>query len=87
MVYLKITNCAQTFQGSGKMILSMDAIFGLPRKKAAGESVRPPLHGQLFFHDQDLVDEYVRSVNTIKYSSDKVYLNRMCTIYELFINM
>ena len=26
-------------QGSGKVIVSMDAIFGLPRKKAAGGSV------------------------------------------------
>ena len=41
------------------MIVSMDGIFGLPRKRAAGESVRPPRHGQLFFHDQNMVDEYV----------------------------
>ena len=73
MVYLKINNRAQTFQGSGKMMLSVDAIFGLPRKKTAGESVRPPLRGELFFLDQDLVDECVSSANTIKYSSHKVY--------------
>ena len=29
-------------------IVSMDAIFGLPRKKAAGESVREPLDGHIF---------------------------------------
>ena len=37
----------------------MDALFGLPRKKAAGVSVRPPLTGNLFFEDQIAVDEYV----------------------------
>ena len=39
----------------------MDALFGLPRKVAAGSSVRPPLHGNLFFEDQSIVDEYVSS--------------------------
>ena len=37
----------------------MDAIFGLPRKKSAGVSFRPPLHQGLFFHDQDEVDQFV----------------------------
>ena len=37
----------------------MDALFGLPRKKSAGNSVRPPLTGNLFFEDQTAVDEYV----------------------------
>lgn len=37
----------------------MDALFGLPRKKSAGKSVRPPLTGHLFFEDQTAVDEYV----------------------------
>lgn len=41
------------------MIVSLDAIFGLPRKKAAGKSVRQPLHGDLFFADQSQIDEYV----------------------------
>ena len=39
----------------------MDALFGLPRKKAAGKSHRQPLHGNLFFGDQQSVDEYVAS--------------------------
>ena len=37
----------------------MDAIFGLPRKKSAGISFRPPLHQVLFFHDQKEVDQFV----------------------------
>ena len=37
----------------------MDALFGLPRKKAAGKSFRDPLHRSLFFGDQCAVDEYV----------------------------
>ena len=37
----------------------MDALFGLPRRKLAGESFRNPLHGHVFFGDQESVDEYV----------------------------
>ena len=41
------------------MVYSLDALFGLPRKKSAGESFRSPLHGDLFFCDQTEVDEFV----------------------------
>ncbi len=41
------------------MVLSMDALFGLPRKKSAGVSYRAPLHADLFFKDQLSVDEFV----------------------------
>ena len=44
---------------SGAMIISLDALFGLPRKKAAGKSHRDPLHGDLFFGNQSSVDEHV----------------------------
>ena len=37
----------------------MDALFGLPRKKAAGVSYREPLHGDLFFNNQSAVDQFV----------------------------
>ena len=37
----------------------MDALFGLPRKKAAGQSVREPIHGHLLFGDQASADEFV----------------------------
>ena len=56
------------------MIVSIDAIFGLPRKKSAGESVRAPLHGHLFFHDQTVVDEYVESASKHKFTSHKVHV-------------
>ena len=44
---------------SGAMIISLDALFGLPRKKAAWKSHRDPLHGDLFFGNQSSVDEHV----------------------------
>ena len=44
---------------SGAMILSLDALFDLPRKKAAGKSHRDALHGDLFFGNQSSVDEHV----------------------------
>ena len=40
--------CKNYWQENGKMIVSMDALFGLCRKKAAGKSVEPPLHNGLF---------------------------------------
>lgn len=46
-------------QTNGKVVYAMDALFGLPRKKAAGQSYREPLHGNLCFHDQSAVDEFV----------------------------
>ena len=45
-------------QESGTVVYAMDALFGLPRKKAAGTSCREALHGQQFFENQEAVDEY-----------------------------
>ena len=44
---------------AGKLVLAMDALFGLPRKKSAGTSYRDPLHGELFFCRQSPVDLFV----------------------------
>ena len=38
---------------------AMDALFGLPKKKSAGESYRSSLHGELFFIEQTDVDLFV----------------------------
>ena len=46
---------------NGTLFESMDALFGLPRKKPAGSSVRDPLHGSRFFYNQDEVDKFVQS--------------------------
>ncbi len=43
------------------MVLSIDALFGLPRKKSAGVSHRDPVQGSLFFCDQSSVDEFVKT--------------------------
>ncbi|XP_028412340.1 uncharacterized protein LOC114535157 [Dendronephthya gigantea] len=50
--------------GDGTLIESFDACFGLPRKKAAGSSVREPLHGGTFFSNQEKVDNFVDSYPT-----------------------
>lgn len=41
------------------MIISMDALFGLPRKKSSGKSHSEPLSGNRFFFSQTEVDLYV----------------------------
>ena len=41
------------------MTLSIDANFGLCRKKAAGNSVHEPLSGTMMFFDQDDVDHFI----------------------------
>jgi len=45
-------------------VYSMDALFGLPRKKAAGKSFRDPLHESLFYGNQSAVDKYVAAHKT-----------------------
>ena len=53
-------------QGNGKIIYSVDALFGLPRKKAAGTSHRSAFHGDLFFSVQASVDEFVAEASSLK---------------------
>ena len=51
-----------SFKLIGKwIVVSMDALFGLCRKKATGSSVRPPLNDGLMFEDQDKVISYIQS--------------------------
>jgi len=47
----------------GVLIESMDACFGLSRKKAQGEGVGMPKHQNGFFADQDDVDNFVNNYN------------------------
>ena len=54
------------------LVISADALFGFPRKKAAGVSHRDSLHGHLFFNDQSAVDEYVSSYNVTTTKMPKV---------------
>ena len=53
------------------MVLSMDALFGLPRKKSSGTSYREAIHGHYFFDNQSDVDEFVSSNPSRK--NQKVY--------------
>ena len=45
---------------------SLDALFGLPRKKSAGKSFRDAVHGNLFFCNQGSVDEFVNNFSNFK---------------------
>lgn len=46
----------------------MDALFGLPRKKAAGQSFKESIHGHLFFGNQASVDDFVSASASVKHS-------------------
>ena len=59
-------------QGRGKVIYSMDALFGLPRKKSAGLSYRDPVNGHLLFYNQATVDEYISTYQTSKQNQQEV---------------
>lgn len=63
----------------------MDALFGLPRRKSAGQSHRQPLHGSLFFKDQHAVDEHVAGAKGQKY--EKVKTRSLCNNMMLFFIM
>ena len=43
------------------LTISVDALFGLCRKKAAGSSVHDPLNGTVVFEDQYEVDQFIDS--------------------------
>ena len=51
----------------------MDALFGLPCKKAAGVSHRDPLHEDLFFCQQSDVDQFLAESAKQKASSNVSY--------------
>lgn len=71
-------------QKSGSMIMSMDGLFGLPRKKSAGSSFRDAIHGHLFFGEQAVVDEYVASATVKHVKEPKVCTCRLtCAKYRL----
>ena len=59
----------------------MDAIFGLPRKKSAGDSVRAPLHGHIYFHDQAMVNECIENSSQQKLRPQKVLSTLVVIIY------
>lgn len=54
------------------MIVSVDAIFGLCRKKSAGRSVRGPLSGTMVFESQDAVNAFVASQSRSQDASSEV---------------
>ncbi len=56
----------------GQLFYSIDGNFGLCRKKASGSSVRPPLHQQTMFFDQDAIDKYVQKYETVQMNPKKV---------------
>ena len=60
---------------------ALDALFGLPRKRAAGVSHRPALHENLFFCNQESVDEFVTEENDMKQSFQVVTLHTCAQSY------
>ena len=56
---LQLKFCLLQEGESGIIIHSMDACFGLTRKKNVGNSFTTPNHGCLVFADQDQVDNFV----------------------------
>ena len=47
------------FKDDGVLIECMDACFGLSRKKSQGSGLSAPQHKDLFFGDQDDMDNFV----------------------------
>ena len=64
--------------------MSMDGLFGLPRKKSAGSSFRDAIHGHLFFGEQAVVGEYVASASVKHVKEPKVCTCILsCAMYRL----
>ena len=60
--------------------MSIDALFGLPRKKSGGNSFRDAIHGHLFFAQQERVDEHVAMASLRHKKEPKIF-----TIILLYI--
>ena len=53
------TECPSCSTGTGPLVISMDANFGLVRKKSAGKPAGEPHHDGVFFLPQSEVDDFV----------------------------
>ena len=62
------------------MVYSMDALFGLPRKKISGISYREALHRNIFFANQTSVDE-TKSMSDNIFFSFQGNVWYMCLFY------
>lgn len=51
-------------QKNDSIFVSLDANFGLVRKKNSGTSLEPPKHASKFFINQEEVDDYVDQYST-----------------------
>ena len=71
----KVVSCDDQdhyFQDNGTLIVSVDALFGLCRKKSAGSSVHGPLSGTTVFENQDAVNSFVQSENSSRNTYSEV---------------
>jgi len=71
-------------QDGGSLIVSIDAIFGLCRKKSAGNSVRGPLSGTAVFESQHEVNSFVDLQGHSEHSQSGVCITYVHIISILF---
>lgn len=57
------------YKERGTVILSMDALFGLPRKRSSGVSHQEPLNTNVFFLSQEKVDSFINCHNVVSYDN------------------
>lgn len=69
---LVLRNIQQWKTHTGAKIISVDAVFGLCRKRSSGASARLPLFSDLFFESQDIVDQFVMTYDAASHVADKV---------------
>ena len=62
--------------------MSIDALFGLPRREKAGKSYRNSLHGHLWFVDQPLVDKYVSKSTKPSTKNEQGVVQYVCTCVQ-----
>ena len=62
------------FKENGKVMVTFDGLFGLPRKRAAGIKRREPLLNDLFLFEQEGVDEFVASYTADAKKEEGVYV-------------
>jgi len=69
------------------LFVSVDACFGLPRKKTSGASHRSPLSNNMFFYNQEHVDNFMASYPSSKNDPKKVYLPIHTYMYQQLLTV
>ena len=85
VLILLIVNSHRYSQEEGVLIECMDACFGLSRKRSQGCGFATPKHQDLFFGDQNDVENFVDHYSELSVSEQVLYYYQIILIMIIII--